>query len=157
MKRSMLIILCVGFLFSTIWAGGKDQKYGKPLTLKKKTNISAILANPDSFNGKRVLVEGLVIDVCEKRGCWMNIASDKEFEFIQFKVEDGVIVFPMEAKGKKATAEGIISVINQTEEQLIEQARHHAEEQGELDSFDPSTITGPKIVIRLMGEGAVIK
>jgi len=39
---------------------------------------------------------------------------------------------------------------------LIEQARHHAEEQGTLDQFNPESIKGPKKVIRLNGEGAVI-
>jgi len=143
-------------LMSLAVAQEVPKEYGKPLTVKKPTKISEILANPQTHDGKRVLVEGPVVDVCPKRGCWIQIGSDKEFEMIQFKVEDGVIVFPMEAKGLKVRAEGIVSVTTLTREQLIEQARHQAEEQGKLDEFKPESIEGPKTVIRLNGEGAII-
>ena len=46
------------------------------------------------------------MNVCEKRGCWIELAGDKENTKIRVKVEDGVIVFPMEAKGKTALVEG---------------------------------------------------
>lgn len=97
-----------------IAADGK--KYGEDLTLSQKTNISEILSQPDQFVGKKVLVEGLIVNVCEKRGCWMEIASDKEFESIRIKVEDGVIVFPMEAKGETAVVEGEVYSFNVEEE-----------------------------------------
>jgi hypothetical protein len=134
---------------------GSAKKYGKPLTVKEPTKVSDILANPEKFDGKKVLVEGPVVDVCQKRGCWMRVGSEKEFESILFKVEDGVIVFPMTAKGKSARAEGIVSVTNASVEDQIEQGKHHAEETGE--KFDSTSVKGPKITVRIMGEGAVIK
>lgn len=97
-----------------IAADGK--KYGEDLTLTAKTNISEILSQPDQYVGKKVLVEGLIVNVCEKRGCWMEIASDKEFESIRIKVEDGVIVFPMEVKGETAVVEGEVYSFNVEEE-----------------------------------------
>jgi hypothetical protein len=42
-----------------------------------------------------------------------------------------------------------------TKEQLIAQGQHMAEEQG--TKFDPATVTGPKRVVQINGEGAVIK
>ncbi len=156
MKKMSALILISIFLMSLANALEDPKQYGKPLTVKKATKVSEILANPEKHNGKRVLVEGPVVDVCPKRGCWIQIGSDKEFEMIQFKVDDGVIVFPMEAKGMKVRAEGIVFVSTLTREQLIEQARHHAEEQGKLDEFNPDSIKGPKTVVRLNGEGALI-
>ena len=79
---------------------------GEEITVKEKTKVSDIVANPQNFVGKKVLVEDTVLDVCAKRGCWIDIASDKEFESIRIKVQDGIIVFPMEAKGKNALVEG---------------------------------------------------
>jgi hypothetical protein len=38
---------------------------------------------------------------------------------------------------------------------LIEQGEHHAKEEGK--TFDPATVTGPKTVVQIKGEGAVIK
>jgi hypothetical protein len=48
-------------------------------------------------------------------GCWLALGSDKESQVLRFKVEDGVIVFPMTAKGKKAKVEGIVTVTKGTE------------------------------------------
>ncbi|MDL1891982.1 DUF4920 domain-containing protein [Sphingobacteriales bacterium CHB3] len=152
--RHVLSIAAILVLIGSIAIAG-PKNYGKKLTLKEKTKVSDILANPEQYDGKKVLVEGAVVDVCANRGCWIKVASDKEFESIRFKVDDGVIVFPMDAKGKTALAEGVISVKKYTVEELIEQGKHHAEEQGE--EFDPSTVKGPKTVVQIKGEGAVIK
>lgn len=104
--RKIFVIL-MSILLVTITINAKDsKKYGKELSLKEKTSISKILENPEEFVGKKVLVEGNVVGVCEKRGCWINLSGDKEFETIKVKVNDGEIVFPMEAKGKKALVEG---------------------------------------------------
>ncbi len=101
-------VLTIIFLFTIINFASDGKKYGKEITLKEKTKISEILKNPAAFEGKRVLVEGTVIGVCEKRGCWIRLAGDKDYESIRVKVRDGEIVFPLEAKGKKALVEGKI-------------------------------------------------
>ncbi|MCB9249544.1 MAG: DUF4920 domain-containing protein [Ignavibacteriales bacterium] len=75
-----------------------QKKYGNEITLSEKTEISQIMANPENFVGKKVLVEGTIVDVCEKRGCWINLNSDEEYQTMRVKVNDGEIVFPMEAK-----------------------------------------------------------
>ncbi len=149
---TLVLALCCSAVFAF---GGSPKNYGKSLTLKGTTKISEILAHPGKYDGKKVRVEGAVVDVCKKRGCWIKLASDREYESIQFKVDDGVIVFPMEAKGKNAIAEGVVSVRTYSVDELIKQGEHQAEEQG--TTFDPSTVQGPKTVVRLMGEGAVIK
>jgi hypothetical protein len=128
--------------------------YGEPLTLSEVTPISAILDDPETYVGEPVLVEGLVVAVCEMRGCWMDIASDREFEKIQIKVDDGVIVFPMTAEGKTALVEGVVEVLELSYEEALEAARHKAEEHGE--EFDPTTVTGPETTYRIRGHGAVI-
>ncbi len=152
MKILTLSTLCI-LLFTVSFAASKN--YGKKLTVKEKTKISDILADPKKFAGKKVLVEGTVVDVCQERGCWIKVASDKEFESLRFKVEDGVIVFPMEAKGKTALAEGVVSVRTVSKEDLIKQGEYEAKEEGR--TFDASTVTGPKTIVMLKGEGAVIK
>jgi hypothetical protein len=150
------IILTLTLLLSAqALFGGTPKKYGKALSLNTKTTVSEILAAPAKYDGKRVQVEGAVVDVCESRGCWIELASDKEFESIIFKVEDGVITFPMSAKGKTARAEGVIKVTTLSKEELIERGKKQAAQ--EKTTFDPSTVKGPKTTVRLMGEGAVIE
>ncbi|MCX5762928.1 MAG: DUF4920 domain-containing protein [Gemmatimonadetes bacterium] len=133
------------------------KDYGKALTLKVKTPISAILKNPKAFEGKKVQVEGTIVEVCEERGCWIKIASDKEFEAIRFKVDDGVITFPMEAKGKLALVEGVVQITNLTKEQAIEQAKEMHKERGTMAKFDPSKYTGPVTDVQIFGDGARVK
>ncbi len=152
--RTLLLIIGVTLLCSLAIATPK-KKYGKSLSLKKVTPISTILETPDKFKGKKLLVEGTIVDVCAKRGCWIMIAGDKEFEKLRFKVEDGVITFPMDAKGKKARAEGILSVETASKEDLIAEGKKHAEETGE--KFDPATVTGPETYIQLNGIGAEVR
>ena len=129
--------------------------YGEPLTLTEVTKVSAILEAPADYVGKRVLVEGMVVAVCEQKGCWMDIASDREFEKVQVKVDDGVIVFPLSARGKQALVEGLVEQLELTYEQALEEAKHKAEEHG--TEFDPSTVPeGPQTIYRIRGLGAVI-
>ena len=131
------------------------KKYGKEITLKETTKVSEIIANPEKYNGKKILVEGPIVDVCKERGCWIKIGSDKEFESIRFKVDDGVIVFPMEIKGKNTRAEGVLSYKIYSVEELIKSGEEHAKEEG--TTFDPSTVKGPKTVLQIKGEGAQVE
>jgi len=130
-------------------------EYGEPITLAEVTPVSAILDAPEAYLGQRVLVKGMVVAVCESRGCWMDIAGDREFEKIQIKVDDGVIVFPLSARGKEALVEGVVEELQLTYEQALEEARHKAEEHG--TEFDPASVPeGPQTVYRIRGLGAVV-
>ena len=129
-------------------------KYGKPLSNAAPVKVSELMAKPDDYVGKVVKVEGLVTEVCPKRGCWINVAGDKEFQTIRVKVEDGVIVFPLTDKGKKVVAEGTFTRMELTKEQAIARAKHEAEEKG--TKCDESRITGPQTVYQIQGTGAVV-
>jgi hypothetical protein len=154
MRTLVRVLICVTLSASISFAGG-EKKYGKRLTTSAVTKVSEILAEPGKFNGKRVRVEGAVVDVCSMRGCWIKISGDKEFDSIRFKVDDGVIVFPMDAKGKRVSAEGVVSVKTTSVEDQIKEGEHMAKEEGK--AFDPATVKGPKTVIQIQGDGAVIR
>ena len=106
--KKIIALLLISLLISIAPVFAKDgaKKFGSDLTIQDKTQISNILEKPDDFVGKRVLVTGLVTDVCATRGCWLELSSDKEQQTIRVKVNDGEIVFPMEAKGHNAVVEG---------------------------------------------------
>lgn len=133
----------------------KTNTLGKTITLTEITPISQILDNPQEFLGDTVLVSGTVIDVCKKRGCWMELASDEEFQSIKVKVKDGEIVFPLSAKGNTALVQGVVEQLVFTKEEVIKMEKHHSEEHG--TEFDPSTITKGKTIYRIRGIGIVIE
>ena len=155
LRTVSLAAVLVAIGATTAQAQGKN--YGKQLTLKETTPISAILKNPKAFHGKRVQVEGTIVEVCEERGCWIKIASDKPFESIRFKVEDGVIVFPLDARGKLALAEGVVKVNTLTKEQAMAQAREMHKERGTLSKFDSTKYAQSITDVQIMGEGARVK
>jgi hypothetical protein len=151
----------VSFLFLTLSLllpmniQASDLTLGEALTLDTVTPVSEINKHPEKYLGQRVLIEGLIIDVCAARGCWVDIASDLPFEKIKVKVVDGEIVFPMETKGRLARVEGIAEEMKLTKEQAIRMGKHHAEEQG--TTFDPASVTGPVSFYRIRGLGAVVQ
>lgn len=135
-------------------AAAEGKVYGQPPAGKDTIKISALMAEPDKHVGQTVRVEGIVTEVCRKRGCWMTLASDKDRQDLRIKVDDGVIVFPIEAKGRRAIAEGRFTKIEMTMEETIAYRKHLAEEQNE--KFDPSQVTEPMISYQIQATGAVI-
>jgi hypothetical protein len=129
--------------------------YGKGLTLKDQTLVSTIMESPEKFEGKQVLVSGTIVEVCPKRGCWVDLSGDKEFQKIKIKVKDGEIVFPLSAKGSEALVEGIVEKLELTKDQAIRYQAHQAEEKGV--EFDSTSVTGPMTIWRIKGLGAEIK
>ena len=154
MKKIWLLLFVMAMFCGTSLFAGDGEKLGKDLTLSDTTLVSEIIANPEAFVGKKLLIKGLILDVCPKRGCWINVASDKPFEQLRVKVKDGEIVFPTAGKGKTVTVEGVFAKFELTKEQAIQRAKHMAEEKGE--KFDPASITGPQAVYQLNGSGAVL-
>ncbi|MBE0657404.1 MAG: DUF4920 domain-containing protein [Bryobacteraceae bacterium] len=131
-----------------------ELKLGAPLTLKKQTPIAALETKPTDFLNKTVQVKGKMVEVCEKAGCWMNLADAKSNAKVRIKVKDGEIVFPKESVGKMAVAEGTFVKIDLTKDQLIAQLKHEAEENNK--KFDPSTVTEGKTIYQIKGTGAVV-
>jgi len=129
--------------------------YGKGITLTEQTLLSTIMDAPEKYDGKQVLLSGTIVEVCPKRGCWVDLSGDKEFEKIQVKVKDGEIVFPLSAKGNEALVEGVVEKLELTKDQAIRYKAHEAEEKGM--EFDSTSVTGPLTIWRLRGLGAEIK
>ena len=128
--------------------------YGEVPTLQEVTPIADIVADPAAFEGREVLVEGTVHGVCAKAGCWMELA-DADGHEIRIKVDDGVIVFPMEAVGVNAAAQGKVTVHEMNREEYVGWQRHLAEEIGQ--EFDESSIgDGPYQLVQIAGSGARI-
>ena len=127
---------------------------GGAITVAEPTPIAAILASPDDHVGKLVRVEGEVSGVCTKAGCWMDLADDAGNR-LRVKVEDGVLVFPADAAGRPAVAQGTVTVEQLSREKYIAWHRHVAEEGG--PPFDESKLgSGPYRLVQLAGSGATI-
>ncbi len=137
-------------------AAAEAAVYGDDIDVAQATPIGKILADPDAYLGKTVRVEGGVLDVCPKKGCWIEIGNGEDH--IQLKVDDDVIVFPADAKGRVAAAQGEVEAIELTREKYLGWLAHQAEEKGE--DFDADSVElgdGPFRIIRIRGTGARIE
>jgi hypothetical protein len=152
--RRMSVVALALVVCAVAGLSAQEKKFGAALKLTEATKVSDIYASPDKYNGKRIQVQGPIVDVCAEMGCWLALGSDQEFQTIRFKVEDGVMVFPMSVKGMNAKVEGVISVTTLTEAQQITQGEEMAREQKK--TFDPKTVKGPKLSIMIKGEGAIV-
>jgi hypothetical protein len=126
------------------------QQFGEPLALAEETKISEILANPQDYDGKTVKVRGTIVDVCPHMGCWIRIAGDNRFQSIQFKVEDGVITFPIDLKGLDVEAEGVVAILSPS--QGHEGHNHEAHAKAGQNEKVPARLS-----VRINGLGAVAK
>jgi hypothetical protein len=129
---------------------------GAGVTLASATPVADILDRPEEFVGRAVLVEGEVADVCQAAGCWLEMRAGDGARTIKVKVEDGVLVFPKDARGKAARAEGVVERLDLDREGYLIHLEHEAHEQGK--DFDEAAVPaeGPYHVYRIAGTGAEV-
>jgi hypothetical protein len=114
---------------ATVTAGAADDtKLGAGVSIKDATPIASLLEKPADYVGKTIRIDGVATAVCEEMGCWMAVAPENGAmgKTVRLKVEDGVIKFPVTAKGKKVSAEGVFEEIAATDEHAKEASTEHA-------------------------------
>ena len=106
----------------------EDTKLGASVALKEATAIAVLIERPQEYVGKTIRVDGVATAVCEVMGCWMAVADEgnEQGKTVRLKVEDGVIIFPVTARGRKVSAEGIFEEIGSTDPHGQEAAGEHA-------------------------------
>lgn len=142
------------FLLTGVACLGAELRLGQPLTQAQPMTVSALLLDAAALEGKTVQVKGKVTEVCQMMGCWMNLVDASTQQSVRIKVNDGDIIFPKDAPGRMAVAEGKLKKIVLSREQAVAMARHEAEEQGR--KFDPASVKAGKTFYQIQGTGAVL-
>ena len=152
MRKGIIVAFCLALLVPALSLAG-ETVYGKGVSSRETMPVSQLLATPDAFVGQTVRVEGTVVGMCKERGCWINIASDKEGESVRIKVQDGVIVFPAEILGSTVIAEGVWTANKLDMETTKAYCNAKAEKAGE--KFNPESVTDCMTLYQVTGTGAV--
>lgn len=150
--KSLIFVLVTVFALGCFAA---EKKFGTGAKFADAKPMSEIMKTPEAFVGKEVTVSGTIVDVCAKRGCWMQLTSDYKNEKVRVKVNDGEIVFPLEARGKKAAAKGEFKKMTLSLEQTKNYLQHIAEENKK--KFDPASVKEAMVVYQVQATGAVIE
>jgi len=127
------MILAVA-LVSALWAPARmagPETYGSGVSVSETTPLARVFEQPQAFEGKTVKVEGVVTAVCTEMGCWMALASDgaAKSPTLLVQVEEGVVVFPVKAKGHRAAAQGVLQRVGSGGHDQ-EAAAEHAKAEG---------------------------
>lgn len=142
----VLVLLMACLVVPLASSEEKGTKYGTGVTQETAVKVADLLASPETYLGKTVRVDGVVQAVCQTMGCWIQLGDDENGKGIQFKVEDGVIVFPKEGKGRKASAEGTFEQIATGDAHEAEHAKETMKQTGAAEA--------PKY--RIKATGAII-
>lgn len=86
--------------------------------------LDELLRAPASHAGKTVRLEGRVRKVCERSGCWMELAASDKGPGVRVTFKDYGFFVPLDSAGKRARVEGVVQVAALSEER----ARHYESE-----------------------------
>jgi len=148
------IILSFSFcLFATIafaqtaYTGQKFGEEVKPGNVKPASKMEAAMGDSQTVDMK---IEGKVVDVCKKKGCWMTLAMPNG-DPMRVTFKDYAFFMPKDIVGKTVVLDGIAK--KQTIS--VETLRHYAED-AKQSPEEVAKITDPKRELAFEAKGVVV-
>ncbi len=96
-------------------------------------------------------VVGQVSEVCQKKGCWMTIASENGEEMMMVQFKDYGFFVPKDIAGRKVVMEGYAF----REITPVDDLKHYAEDAGKSQE-EIDAITEPKEEIKFLASGVLL-
>jgi len=113
------------------------------------TTAQQMLEGVDSLPLK---LTGVVEEVCQAKGCWMNVVSENgEGGVVFVKFKDYGFFVPKDCAGKKVVMDGYIF----KETTPVDELRHYAEDKG-ASKDEIAAITEPKEELKFMAHGVLL-
>jgi hypothetical protein len=111
-SRFFSLVLVSGILFSCGNSGKKEvSSKASGSEGSEKVEFASLIANPDSYVGKNITVEGKVVHVCTETGKKMFIVGDNPDFRLYVAAGENISKFPMELLGSEVTVEGLITKV----------------------------------------------
>lgn len=124
--------------------------------VSKRDNPAAfadVVKQLDTQDSMNVVLKAKVGEVCQAKGCWMNLvdtegATDEQL-FVKFK--DYAFFVPMDIAGREVLIEGVAY----KEETSVDELRHYAED-AKKSAEEIAAITEPIVEKKFMATGVVL-
>ncbi len=163
-KIQFLSLLLVGM---TLWASCKNTGTATTeSTTTEENSFGAGVSNTESAvpfadvatqlntqDSVKAIVKAKVTEVCQAKGCWMNVTdpatATEETIFVQF--EDYGFFMPKDLAGKEVFIEGLAY----KEETTVDELKHYAEDAGK-SAEEIAAITEPVMEKKFMATGVVL-
>lgn len=126
-------------------------QYGKKIDTKDAISVKELetsLATSENYQGK---VQGEVIQVCKKKGCFITLKAEGTNEPIVVRFTDYAYFMPQDIVGKTVVLEGKARV----KETSVDMLKHTAEDLGKSKE-EIAAITEPKKDVVFMADGVVV-
>jgi hypothetical protein len=108
-------------------------------------SLQQIAAEPTRYEGREVQTEGEVRRVCQKRGCWIELA-DASGARVFVPMAGHAFTVPMDSVGEQALVEGTVYRRERSEAE-----RQHLKTDGAGDNIPTVSIEANAVVIRSRG------
>lgn len=121
MKRlsiALILVATTAFAAETITRGEAISRSAKSVPLAE------VVADPHAYTKNPVVVEGVVKNACERKGCWMQLTAEG-VPNVRVTFKDYAFFVPLDSKGMQARAEGVTVV-----KTLSKKEADHLEEEG---------------------------
>jgi hypothetical protein len=123
--------------------------YGEGVREGDAIPAATLLATPERYDGQTLVVEGVVTEVCPKKGCWMTMHEGGQTMRITFK--DYGFFVPLDCAGSIARIEGVFAIREVPEGE----AKHYLEDAGRHE--EAAKIEGPVRSPTFVATGVVLK
>ncbi len=131
--------------------GGWTLTRGEALKGAPAVKLADLLAKPQTHDGKTVLLEGQVRKACERKGCWMELATAKDAKGpgVRVTFKDYGFFVPLDSAGSMARVEGVVKVA-----ELGEDRAKHYESEG---AIVPRGSDGKAREVQLVASGVELR
>lgn len=96
-----------------------DKLKGLPVV-----QLTELLKSPGAYDGKTIGLEGTVRKACQRKGCWMELATSEKGQGVRVTFKDYGFFVPLDSAGSTAHLEGTVKLA----ELAPERAEHYASE-----------------------------
>ncbi len=124
--------------------------FGDKITADGAKPISELRSMMGDRKELSTKLSGTVEDVCQKKGCWMDLKNGEESIRITFK--DYGFFMPKDAAGKEAIIEGVAKIEETSVVDLKEYAKDAGKSQTEIDA-----IKEPKQELVFEANGVILR
>jgi hypothetical protein len=153
LKFLFIAVLCLPLTAMAQSAGkGKATSYGEQITAKKAIPYEQLLKQMQGQEKIEVKVRGTVENVCQAKGCWMNLVSENgsaEKMMVQFK--DYGFFMPKDIAGREVIVDGYAYY----EVTPVDELRHYAEDAGKSPE-EIALINEPLKKLKFMAHGVLL-
>ena len=129
------------------------QFFGEKINEENVMDFQSFLAKTESVDSlENAKLKAKVSEVCQAKGCWMNLVDDGKAEssvFVQFM--DYGFFMPKDIAGRQVIVEGVAYKSITT----VDELRHYAEDKGQSEE-EIAAIVEPKEELKFLASGVIL-